>query len=229
MKVSQVSPLAQSGKSWQIVTIACEGMEENKRCDTSFVEYWNAGSLLVKKVIFQPEKITIMNQYDTLQRLSMKSQFDNSGNLLKVHEFHYGIAGTEYVDSVFNSERKLLVALVRKADSLISGRFHVEWYFSGDHKPATNQIIQLDSAGNEISNSTCYENGECITYRHYYSGSNKVLTELWTINSRSSMPSLVETEEFYYRNPHADWGSIRFSEPRHVQISETRSFKITAD
>lgn len=153
--------------------------------------------------------------YDQRGNLVLKQHKSLKGELVKCNRIARDIAGKWMTDSLTDANGMLLT-LFKRTPMKEPYRYQVEWFFNQDTKAGASQIIQEDTAGREISNSTCYDNGSCLTYLFHYSGTKRIKQELWILQEQQVQPVLKETEEFYYTDEtDQPAGSVRFMEPEH--------------
>lgn len=204
---------------YAIVTLRCDSA--NEHCDTLSIEHFNPQKKLQKKVKFGNPSSTIEYNYNQQGILISKVHRDSSGLVQKTNRIYSDSSGSWHTDSLIDKSGKLLFVF-RRTPLQSENRYQVEWFYKNDDKASSRQIIQYDTLGNELSNSTCYSADNCLTYRFIYSGNRKIKSELWVLNGSKDLPVLRETEDFYYAE--GDWavGSVRFEEPAHLCTSRFR-------
>lgn len=198
---------------YRLITLSCDSTL--LACDTSIIEHYDKeGKLFLKEKKDSPGSL-IHYTYDENGNLILKQHKSLEGEIVKYNRITRDSTGNWMTDSLIDS-KGLLLTLFKKTPLNETFRYQVEWLFNGETKADTKQIIQENASGKEISNSTCYDNGSCITYLFHYKGSRKTKQELWILREEQGQPLLKETEEFYYNNDQDQpAGSIRFIEPEH--------------
>ncbi|MFN8152695.1 MAG: hypothetical protein U0Y08_00235 [Bacteroidia bacterium] len=203
------------------------------RCDSTFTpgdtllaEYYNLQNKLIRKVKYEPEKTTILYEYDSTGTLISKKHRSSSWELIKTERFTKGENGDWKTDSVFGKRNELLMALLKTKteDSTLS---FINWFYRMEETPMTVQKIKTDGAGNELSNSTCYAVDNCVTYVYRYTNNRKTGVELWVLSpDKAGMPVLTESEELIYDTGGELMARIRFSEPDHEIIERNKYVKV---
>jgi len=198
---------------YRLITLNCDSTLA--ACDTSTIEHYDdRGKLFLKEKKDSPGPF-IFYTYDQKGNLVLREHKSLKGELVKCNRITCDSTGTWRTDSLTDAKGTLLT-LLKRTPMKEPDRYQVEWYFKGEEKAAARQIIQEDTSGREISNSTCYENGSCLTYLFYYNGARKIRQELWILQEEQGQPMLKETEEFYYKDERDQpAGSVRFEEPDH--------------
>lgn len=221
-----IALLLVSGKmfsQYRLITMICDS--SLSACDTTTVEHYDErGKLILKEKKDSPGTF-ILYTYDQDGNLILKQHKSQTGELVKCNRITRDSTGKCITDSLIDAEGRL-ITLFKKTPVNEPFRYQVEWLFSGETKAGTWQIIQENDLGKEISNSTCYDNGSCLTYLFHYNGSRKIKQELWMLNERQGQPLLKETEEFYYHDDtDQPAGSVRFMEPEHRATEYFRYLK----
>lgn len=212
-----------SNAQHRILSLRCDSLYQ--QCDTILIEYYDANQLLIQKEKRSGEKTNIQYFYNTQQQVVLKKHFNSAGELQKENHIYYDSNGDWTTDSLLGKNAELLVCLQRTRiySSPDSGnRYKVEWYYKGESTPFTTQLTSSDTAGRELTNSTCYSPVNCVTTVFSYGPRGKTATELWVLQPDSNVPQLTESEEYYYTELNQQAGMVRFMEPNHVCIERIR-------
>lgn len=208
LSLIRTSALAQHS----IVTLSCDSGYIH--CDTLTIEHFDDQKKLISKVRIGNPTMIVYYKYNQQGKLIHKNHQNISGEFQKENNITLDSTGTWTVDSLTGKKGETL-AVFKRTPLSKPYRYQIEWFFKGDSKPSTRQIIQEDELGNELSNSTCYNSDNCVTYKNYYNGNRKMRTELWVLESTSNTPVLRESEDYYYQDGDDPIGSVRFKEPEH--------------
>ncbi|MBL0096860.1 MAG: hypothetical protein IPP46_10475 [Bacteroidetes bacterium] len=199
-----------------ITTLRCDSTITN--CDTLSTEFYNAQKKLERKWKNGNPASSIEYLYREQGVLYRKIHRNQLGEIQKTNRIYSDSSGSWHTDSLIDKNGTLLFVF-RRTPTPQENKFQVEWFYKNDTKASSRQLIQYDSLGNEWSNSTCYTNDNCVTYRFIYSGTRKIKSEMWVLEGTSSSPVLKETEEYYYAEDDLAIGSVRFAEPEHICTS----------
>lgn len=211
----------------RILSLRCDSLYQ--QCDTLLIEHYNADNLLIRKEKRNGEKTDIQYFYNAQQQVILKKHYNSAGELQKENHLYYNSIGDWITDSLLGKNAELLVCLQRTRiySSPDSGnRYKVEWYYKGEQTPFTTQLTSSDTAGRELTNSTCYSPVNCVTTVFSYGPRGKTATELWVLQPDSNVPQLTESEEYYYTDSDHPAGMVRFAEPNHVCIERIRYLRL---
>ncbi|MBL7922821.1 MAG: hypothetical protein JNL88_01345 [Bacteroidia bacterium] len=204
---------------YSILTLRCDSL--NLRCDTVSLEHYTAEKKLSRKIKYGNPAALIDYVYNSSGVLIRKEHRNPAGEIQKINKIYSDANGEWNLDSLQDKNGKTLFVFRRHPGERENTKI-VEWFYKNDTLPSTRQLIQSDTMGNELSNSTCYSADNCVTYRFFYNGSRKLKAEMWVLDGTTNAPVLRETEEFYYTEGEFATGSVRFLEPEHLCTSRFR-------
>lgn len=204
---------------YTVTTLLCDSSYSH--CDTLSRESYNAAKQLLRKEKFVSPRSRVDYLYTEGGVLYRKEHYLATGELQKTNRITSDSSGNWHTDSLVDNQGRVLFVF-RRTPTDNPNTYQVEWFYKGDASPSTRQLIQTDTAGNELSNSTCYSAESCVTYRFYYAGNRKLKYELWVLDPTQNSPVLKETEEYYYSTGDQPTGSVRFMEPEHEVTARFR-------